>query len=90
MKKISLITGGSRGSGAATARLAGQRDYAVCISYLCNGTAAATVVDEIKQTGASAIAVTADVSSEPDVLRLFKTVDESFGPITSVSLASDG
>lgn len=90
MKKIILITGGSRGIGTATARLAGQRGYAVCVSYLCNGTAAAAVVDEIKQTGASAIAVAADVISEPDILRLFKTVDESLGPITSVSLARDG
>jgi hypothetical protein len=70
--------------------LAGQRGYAVCISYLCNGTAAAAVVGEIKQTGASAIGVAADVISEPDVFRLFKIVDESLGPITSVSLARDG
>jgi len=71
MKKIILITGGSRGIGAATARLAAQRGYAVCISYLRNSTAAAAVVDENKQRGGSATAVATDVSLEPDVIRLF-------------------
>lgn len=84
MKQIILITGGSRGIGAATARLAAQRGYAVCISYSRNSTAAAAVVDEIKQTGGSAIAVAADVSSELDVIRLFKTVDDSLGPVTAL------
>lgn len=84
MKKIILITGGSRGIGAATARLAAQRGYAVCISYLRNSAAAASVVEEIKQMRGSAIAVAADVSSEPDVIRLFKTVDRSLGPVTAL------
>lgn len=84
MKKIILITGGSRGIGAATARLAAQRGYAVCISYLRNSAAAASVVEETKQMRGSAIAVAADVSSEPDVIRLFKTVDRSLGPVTAL------
>jgi len=84
MKKIILITGGSRGIGAATARLAAQRGYAVCISYSRNSAAAAAVVDEIKQTGRSAIAVATDVSSEPDVIRLFKSVDDSLGRVTAL------
>ena len=81
MKKIVLITGGSRGIGAATARLAAQRGYAVCINYLDNRSAAEARVQEITGSGGSAIAIQADVSVEQDVVRLFKTVDQALGPI---------
>jgi NAD(P)-dependent dehydrogenase (short-subunit alcohol dehydrogenase family) len=84
MKKIILVTGGSRGIGAATARLAAQRDYAVCVSYLRNSVAAESVVKSIVNAGGTAIAVPADVSSEPDVMRLFKIVDDSLGPVTAL------
>lgn len=84
MKEIILITGGSRGIGAATARLAGQRGYAVCINYVHNVGAANSVVQSIEAAGGRAISVRADVSSESDVIRLFKTVDDSFGPITAL------
>jgi NAD(P)-dependent dehydrogenase (short-subunit alcohol dehydrogenase family) len=84
MNKLVLITGGSRGIGAATTRLATQRGYAVCVNYLNNRRAADALVHEIVGRGGSAIAVQADVSIEQDVVRLFKTVDESLGPVTAL------
>jgi NAD(P)-dependent dehydrogenase (short-subunit alcohol dehydrogenase family) len=75
MKPILLVTGGSRGIGAATARLAAARGYAVCLSYRSNAAAAGTVVADIERAGGDAFAVQADVASETDVLRLFATVD---------------
>lgn len=79
-----LITGASRGIGAATARLAAQRGYSVCVNYRNARTQAYQVVQEIKSTGGNAIAVQADVSSDPDVLRLFKTCDEQLGPLVGL------
>ncbi|HYI86277.1 MAG TPA: SDR family NAD(P)-dependent oxidoreductase, partial [Burkholderiales bacterium] len=73
MSGVMLITGGSRGIGAATARLAAERGYSVCINYVSNGDAAEKLRSEL---GKKAIAVQADVASEADVLRLFKTLDE--------------
>jgi NAD(P)-dependent dehydrogenase (short-subunit alcohol dehydrogenase family) len=84
MKKIVGITGGSRGIGAATARLAAKADYAVCVNYLRDSQAANSVVNEIVGGGGTAIPVPADVSLEPEVLRLFKTVDDSLGPVTAL------
>jgi len=84
MNKVIIITGGSRGIGAATARLAAQRGYAVCCSYLRDLEAANGVVNEIMQTGGTALAIQADVSAEADVIRLFKTIDHSLGPVTAL------
>jgi NAD(P)-dependent dehydrogenase (short-subunit alcohol dehydrogenase family) len=84
MSKILIITGGGRGIGAATARLAAQRGYAVCVNYLSNRTAAEGVVADIERAGGKAIAVAADVSSEPDVIRLFETVDKALGRVTGL------
>ena len=84
MKKIVLITGASRGIGAATARLAAQRGYSVCVNYLNNRAAADAIVQEIISHAGIAIAVQADVSIEEDVVRLFKAVDESLGPVTAL------
>ena len=75
MKPILLVTGGSRGIGAATARLAAARGYAVCLSYRSNAAAADGVVADIERAGGEALAVAADVASEADVRRLFETVD---------------
>jgi NAD(P)-dependent dehydrogenase (short-subunit alcohol dehydrogenase family) len=76
-----VVTGGSRGIGAATARLAAERGYTVCVNYRQNGAAAEAVVASIAAAGGTALAVAADVSSEPDVVRLFETVDARLGPI---------
>lgn len=84
MKKIILITGGSRGIGAAVARMAGQQGYYVCVNYRQDRRAAESVVKAITETGARAIAVAADVTVEADVMRLFATVDDVFGPLTAL------
>jgi NAD(P)-dependent dehydrogenase (short-subunit alcohol dehydrogenase family) len=82
--KVVVITGGSRGIGAATARLAAAQGYAVCISYLQNRQAAQAVVGAIEGSGGRAIAVAADMASEADVVRLFETVDRSLGRLTAL------
>jgi NAD(P)-dependent dehydrogenase (short-subunit alcohol dehydrogenase family) len=84
MDKIILITGGSRGIGAATARLAGERGYAVCVNYRDNRKAAENVVNAIETNGATAVAVAADVTIEADVARLFDTCDRTLGPVTAL------
>ena len=84
MKKIILITGGSRGIGAATARLAAQRDYAVAISYVSNKTAADSVVNEIIFAGGKAFAAQADVANESDVMKMFQQVDQTYGRLTAL------
>jgi NAD(P)-dependent dehydrogenase (short-subunit alcohol dehydrogenase family) len=84
MNKVLIITGGSRGIGAATALLAAERGYTVCINYQTNQTAADVIVDEIKTKGGNAIAVAADVSLEADVRNLFKVVDEQLGPVSAL------
>ena len=84
MKKIILITGGSRGIGAAVAHLAAEQGYAVCISYLHNQAAAEAVVAAIRLKNGEAMAVQADVALEDDIVRLFKQVDAAFGPLTAL------
>jgi NAD(P)-dependent dehydrogenase (short-subunit alcohol dehydrogenase family) len=78
-KKVIVITGGSRGIGAATAQMAAMRGYAVCISYLHNRAAADEIIDAIENAGGEAYAVAADIGIEADVVRLFETVDKTFG-----------
>jgi NAD(P)-dependent dehydrogenase (short-subunit alcohol dehydrogenase family) len=79
IQKTMLITGGSRGIGAATAMLAAQQGYAVCINYATNAAAAQAVCDAILASGGQAIAVQADVAIEADVLRLFASIDAQWG-----------
>lgn len=81
---VILITGASRGIGAATARLAGQRGYSVCVNYRSNRAAAETVVADIERDGAKAVAVAADVAVERDVVRLFETCDKTLGSLTAL------
>ncbi|SFU85749.1 SDR family NAD(P)-dependent oxidoreductase [Halomonas korlensis] len=73
MNNVILITGGSRGIGAAAATLAAARGYRVCINYHHNKAAADAVVEGIQRDGGTGIAVAADVSREADVERLFSS-----------------
>jgi NAD(P)-dependent dehydrogenase (short-subunit alcohol dehydrogenase family) len=77
-----LITGGSRGIGAATARLAAAQGYALAVGYVRDEPAAEALVREIRAAGGRAIAVRADVSREADVWRLFETVDRELGTLS--------
>jgi len=79
MRGVMIVTGGGRGIGAATARLAAAQGYAVCVNYRRERAAAEQLAKDI---GAGAIAVAGDVAEEADVLRLFETVDRSLGPVT--------
>jgi len=81
---IVLITGASRGIGAETARLAAARGYTVCVNYRRDHDAAHAVVRDVERAGARAIAVQADVSSEPDVERLFATIDRDLGALNAL------
>lgn len=76
-----LITGGSRGMGAATARLAAARGYDVALSYLANEQAAQSVADDVRRLGQRALAVQADSADPEQVARLFAAIDDSFGRI---------
>jgi len=82
MNPVVLITGGSRGIGAATAKYLAQQGYSVCINYLSNKDAANNVVKEIENHGGKAIAIQADVSNEEEVLTLFRTIDKEVGQLT--------
>jgi NAD(P)-dependent dehydrogenase (short-subunit alcohol dehydrogenase family) len=79
-----MITGASRGIGAATARLAAGRGYAVCVNYRSARAQAEAVVAELTAAGAAAIAVAADVAVEADVVRLFETCDAELGPLRAL------
>ncbi|HLI10455.1 MAG TPA: SDR family oxidoreductase [Alphaproteobacteria bacterium] len=81
MRGALVVTGGSRGIGAATARLAGTRGYAVCVNYRGNGTAAEAVVRDITEKGGRAVAVRGDVANEAEVARLFDETEKALGPI---------
>jgi NAD(P)-dependent dehydrogenase (short-subunit alcohol dehydrogenase family) len=80
MSKVVLITGGSRGIGAASARLAAAQGYAVAINYVSDQIAAQSLCDELSSSGA--IAIQADVSKLADVERLFQETTKALGPIT--------
>jgi NAD(P)-dependent dehydrogenase (short-subunit alcohol dehydrogenase family) len=79
-----IVTGASRGIGAAIALLAGERGYAVAVNF-CSGEAEATrVVDDIVAAGGRALAIQGDVSNEEDILRLFGTAEHELGPIKAL------
>ena len=84
MRKVLLVTGASRGIGAATALLAASQGWAIAVNYVVNAQAADAVVAQIKAQGGTAVAVQADVSLEDDVLRLYQTVDSQLGRITGL------
>jgi NAD(P)-dependent dehydrogenase (short-subunit alcohol dehydrogenase family) len=78
-ERVMLVTGGSRGIGAATARLAASRGWSVAVNYRSDRAAADAVVAEIERAGGRAVAIAADVAVESDVLRLFEEVDRRLG-----------
>ena len=84
MQPIVLITGGSRGIGAATALLAARKGYAVAVNYTSNSLAADEVVRQIRDGGGSAITVQADVAVESQVLAMFDKIDAKLGPLSSL------
>lgn len=84
MNKVVLVTGGGRGIGAATCRLAAKAGYAVVANYLADHAPAETLVAEIKSAGGKALSIQADVSKLEEVLRLFDATEEAFGPLTAL------
>ena len=84
MSEVMIVTGASRGIGAATALLAASRGYAVCVNYRHNSAAADEVVRAIGTGGGHALAIGADVASEAGVMQLFETVDRELGRITAL------
>jgi NAD(P)-dependent dehydrogenase (short-subunit alcohol dehydrogenase family) len=84
MQKIVVVTGASRGIGAATAKLAAQRGFAVAVNYRTSAGEAEEVVAGIRAGGGQAIAVQADTAVDADVVRLFKTVDRELGTLTAL------
>ena len=81
---VLLVTGGSRGIGAATALLAAQQGWAVAVNYTAHSLAADEVVRGIRASGGNAIAVQADVADEAQVLRMFEAVDTQLGRLTGL------
>jgi NAD(P)-dependent dehydrogenase (short-subunit alcohol dehydrogenase family) len=84
MDKVLLITGASRGIGAATARHAAQAGWAVAVNYTAHSLAADEVVRSIRAAGGTAITVQADVADESQVLRMFERIDAKFGRLTGL------
>ena len=84
MSGVIVVTGASRGIGAATARFAARRGYQVCVNYITDDRAAAAVVSDIVEQGGHTIAVQADVGRAADVDRLFRLVDERLGSLDAL------
>jgi NAD(P)-dependent dehydrogenase (short-subunit alcohol dehydrogenase family) len=78
---VFLVTGGSRGVGAATARLAAARGYDVAISYVSNAIAAQSVIKDVEDHGKRGLAIKADSADPEDVSSLFEAIDKTFGRI---------
>jgi NAD(P)-dependent dehydrogenase (short-subunit alcohol dehydrogenase family) len=81
MKKVLVVTGGSRGIGAAIAKLAGSAGYKVAVNYVRNAQAAADVVQSIRAGGGEALAVQADVGDDDPVKRMFAEIDDKLGKV---------
>ena len=84
MSEVAIVTGASRGIGAATARLLGRRGYRVCVNYRTEPEAAQRVCAQIEADGGRAVAVAADVSDAEQVERMFAAVDRELGPLTAL------
>jgi NAD(P)-dependent dehydrogenase (short-subunit alcohol dehydrogenase family) len=84
MNKVLLVTGGSRGIGAATALLAAQNGWSVAVNYTANSLAADEVVRQIRASGGQAMSVQADVADEAQVLRMFAHIDAKLGRLNGL------
>jgi len=84
MNKVLLVTGGSRGIGAATALLAAQNGWSVAVNYTANSLAADEVVRQIRASGGQAMSVQADVADEAQVLRMFEHIDAKLGRLSGL------
>ncbi len=78
-RPVLLVTGGSRGIGAAVCRLAARQGWDVAVNYAANRAAADAIVSDVKTEGGNAIAIKGDVGSAQDIISMFQTVDEHFG-----------
>jgi NAD(P)-dependent dehydrogenase (short-subunit alcohol dehydrogenase family) len=81
-RPVLLIAGGSRGIGAATARIAGERGYDVAINYIKRTDAAAEVAEAVKKSGGRSVTVQGDMAKEDDIIRVFDETTRALGPIT--------
>jgi NAD(P)-dependent dehydrogenase (short-subunit alcohol dehydrogenase family) len=79
-----IVTGASRGIGAAVATLAGERGYAVAVNFATGEASAKKVVDEIVAGGGRAVSIHADISSEQQIVRMFQTAERELGPIKAL------
>jgi NAD(P)-dependent dehydrogenase (short-subunit alcohol dehydrogenase family) len=84
LEQVILVTGASRGIGAATALLAARKGYAVAVNYAVHAQAAEDVVTQIRAAGGRAMAVAADVAREDEVLAMFSAIDAQLGPLTAL------
>lgn len=82
--KVALVTGGSRGIGAATIKLLVANHYSVCINYLQDKSAALDLLEQIQSKGGNGVAIQADVSDEQQVVQLFESIDEQLGNINAL------
>jgi NAD(P)-dependent dehydrogenase (short-subunit alcohol dehydrogenase family) len=83
-RPVLLVTGGSRGIGAATCIMAAKRGYDVAVNYQANAEAAATVVASCEAAGAKAVALQGDMASATDIIRVFAEAKAALGPLTHV------
>lgn len=82
MNKVVIVTGGGRGIGAATSKLLAAQGYLVCVNYRTDTKSATATVNAITAAGGKAFALQADVCIEKDVITLFETTENTFGPVT--------
>ena len=84
MSNVTIVTGGSRGIGAATAIACAEAGHKVAVNYIAHSNAADRVVDQIKSAGGEAIAFKADTAIEAEVIGMFEAVEKSLGPISAL------